>query len=178
MRAELVLQDVVNDHREIALAVNDSNESLEALHAAAKLAREHRARLTIIFIVPAPWPFVALAGICPDRLRNDVIAEAAASLRQMAARLPPDVPVTTQLRCGRASMEVFTLLRDDRHDLALVALGQGGILLRIARRLEGSALPAFGVRVSPCTWRRESPHRSYRGATSQSRHACWRRRVV
>lgn len=134
MRRELVLRERAPHWRQIAVAVDDSAHSLLALDEVAESARHARARLTIIFIAPAPWPFVGLAGVSSRQLRAEAIAEGACNLRRLTARLPADVPCTTLVRCGTATAEILKVLREDRHDALFVTLGHGGLLRRTAVR--------------------------------------------
>jgi Universal stress protein family len=134
MRRELVLRERSPHWRQIAVAIDDSAHSLMTLHDVAESARYARARLTIIFIAPAPWPFVGLAGVSSRQLRADAIAEGARNLRRLTARLPADVPCTTLIRCGSATAEILKVLREDRHDALIVTLGHSGLLRRAAVR--------------------------------------------
>jgi nucleotide-binding universal stress UspA family protein len=126
MPPEPVVPEKADHWRRIAIAVDDCEASHRALQEAAEVARREGARLTVIFIVPPPWPFVALAGVSPIRLRDEVIADGDRRLRRMADSLPADVSCTTQVRCGCATAEILKLLREDCHDAVFVALGRGG----------------------------------------------------
>jgi nucleotide-binding universal stress UspA family protein len=128
MPPEPVLPENADRWRRIAVAVDDCDTSLRTLQEAAEVARREHARLTVIFIVPAPWPFVALAGVSPVRLREEVIADGERRLRRMVASLPADVSCTTLVRCGCATAQILKLVREDCHDAVFVALGRGSSL--------------------------------------------------
>jgi hypothetical protein len=108
--------------RRIAVAVDSSSGSLAAVHEGADVARRQRARLTLVFIVRRPPAFAALADVSLSALEADLLADAAAGLRAMVACVPSDVPCTTLLRRGSVIAELAGLLREDRHDVVLVAL--------------------------------------------------------
>ena len=107
--------------RRIAVVLDDSEASRVALFKAAYMARAQRATLSILRVVPPPWPTMALAGVCPDELMRDTIALAAQELRETVEQLPPDISCSMCVRAGRASAEVLRLVRAGGYDVLFVA---------------------------------------------------------
>src|SRR3954447_20308928 len=86
-------------YRNILVAVDGSPDAEAAVVHAAALARDQRARLTLLTAIP-PLPATALlaSGAAPPR--GEVIRHYADVLRKAADSLPADVSVTTLLGEG------------------------------------------------------------------------------
>ncbi len=126
-------------YRNILVAVDGSPDAEAALAHAAALARDQRARLTLVTAIP-PIPATALlaSGAAPPR--SEVIGHYAAVLRQAADSLPADVGVTTQLVEGAPAR----VLIDRAHsgDFDLIVLGSHG-----HGRLHGALLGCVSQKV-------------------------------
>ena len=116
--------------RQIAVVVDESQASLAALQSAVAASRRHHARLTMISVAPRPWVTVAMTGNCPRRLEAEATAQAALTVRRLAATLPADVPCTTVVRCGRVVHETLEVLRRHGCDLVFFAQRPGCALVR------------------------------------------------
>jgi nucleotide-binding universal stress UspA family protein len=114
--------------RQVAVVVDNSEASLVALQSAVAASRRYHARLTMISVAPRPWATVGLTGMCPRRLEAEATAQAAATVRRLAATLPADVPCTTVVRCGRVVKVIPQILREHCCNLVFVALGPGRAL--------------------------------------------------
>jgi hypothetical protein len=106
--------------RHVAILVDSGQESLLALQQVTAVAYDQRTRLTLIAILPAPVPTVALAGICPLRLERDNMAEASRTVRQLAATLPADLPCTTYARCGHTAQQLGPILQKEQIDVVFI----------------------------------------------------------
>src|SRR3954464_8621746 len=85
-----------NLYRNILVAVDGSPDADAALAHAGELARDQRARLTLLTAIP-PMPATALLATGAAPPRSEAVRHYADLLRQAAATLPEDVSVTTLL---------------------------------------------------------------------------------
>jgi nucleotide-binding universal stress UspA family protein len=131
----------------ILLAFDGSAGSLHALARAFELARDWRARLTLLTVVPRPQLPVGAVGYDPGALERDW----AAQLRAAAAMAPPDVSITLRLARGSAVRAILAEAREGGHDLVVLGCeGRGplsgrlcGVSRRVARRCP---VPVFVAR--------------------------------
>jgi nucleotide-binding universal stress UspA family protein len=119
-------------YRNILVAVDGSRDSKRALSQAVALARDQKALLTLITVVP-PTSGISMASAAAQSLGaedafNDVLREAAASI-------PDDVGVTTVLAEGQPARRIIDRAIAGDHDL--IVMGSRG-LGRIAGALLGS----------------------------------------
>ena len=127
-------------HR-ILVAVDDSPAALLAFRHAVGIAREQRALLTLLTVVPTPPNRVAAAGIAPIELLADMQAEADAHLRALASDTPRDVSLTTVLRQGDPAAEILAALADDAFDLLCMgARGRGWLATAVLGSVSAAVL--------------------------------------
>lgn len=123
----------------ILVAVDDTPAAAFALRHVVPYALDQGSRLTLLTVVPDPPGSVAAAGISPQRVAEEMEAEADKHLRQVAATLPQDLPVTTVLRHGDPAEEILRLVREEPVDLICMgARGRG----RVTGALLGSVSTA------------------------------------
>lgn len=111
-------------HR-LLVAVDGSNTADLALSAAVTAARRDNAAITLLAVVPdfaATW----IAGSPdPAQLRQEAEDEAHRLLSDTVERIPPDIPVTKQLRHGKPGPEIVAESR--AHDYDAILLGARGV---------------------------------------------------
>ena len=128
-------------YRRILVALDDSPAARLALRHAIGMAREQRALLTLLTVVPTPSNRVAAAGIAPSELLADMQAEADARLRALAAAAPGDVSLTTILRQGDPADEILALLANDSFDLLCMgARGRGWLATAVLGSVSAAVL--------------------------------------
>ena len=110
-------------YRNILVAVDGSPDAEAALLHAAALARDQRARLTLLTAIP-PLPATALlaSGAAPPR--SEVIRHYAELLRKAADSLPADVSVTTLLVEGSPARALIQRAESEEFDL--IVMGSHG----------------------------------------------------
>src|SRR3954464_14550955 len=161
-------------YRNILVAVDGSPDADAAVAHAAALARDQRARLTLLTAIP-PLPATALlaSGAAPPR--SEVIRHYADVLRRAAESLPADVSVTTLLVEGSPARALVQRACSEEYDL--IVMGSHGhgrlhgallgcvsqkvlcaspvpVLLARAPREAPAPAPARGARAGP----RARPH--------------------
>jgi len=110
-------------YRNILVAVDGSPDADAALAHAAELARDQRARLTLVTAVPqVPATALLASGAAPPR--SEVIKHYAELLRVAAAELPEDVSVTTLLVEGPPARALVERSRSGAFDL--IVMGSHG----------------------------------------------------
>src|SRR3954447_20523457 len=126
-------------YRNILVAVDGSPDADAAVAHAAALARDQRARLTLLTAIP-PLPATALlaSGAAPPR--SEVIRHYADVLREAADSLPPDVSVTTLL--VEASPARALVQRACSEEFDLIVMGSHG-----HGRLHGALLGCVSQKV-------------------------------
>jgi nucleotide-binding universal stress UspA family protein len=123
----------------ILVAIDDTPAAAFALRHVVPYALDQGSRLTLLTVVPDPPGAVAAAGISPQRIAEEMETEADKHLRQVAATLPQDLPVTTLLRHGDPAEEILRLVREEPVDLICMgARGRG----RVTGALLGSVSTA------------------------------------
>jgi nucleotide-binding universal stress UspA family protein len=123
----------------ILVAIDDTPAAAFALRHVVPYAVDQGSHLTLVSVVPNAPSWTAAAGISPQRLADQMEAEAATHLREVAASLPHDLSVTTLLRHGDPAEEILALLGEQPFDmLCMGARGRG----RVAGALLGSVSTA------------------------------------
>jgi nucleotide-binding universal stress UspA family protein len=123
----------------ILVAIDETPAAMFALRHAVPYAVDQRSRLTLLSVVPNPPRSVAIAGVAPRQLADQMETEFATRLREIAASLPQDLSVTTLVRHGDPAEEILALLAEQPFDmLCLGARGRG----RITGALLGSVSTA------------------------------------
>jgi nucleotide-binding universal stress UspA family protein len=110
-------------YRNILVAVDGSPDADAALAHAAELARDQRARLTLVTAVPqVPATALLASGAAPPR--SDVVKHYAEMLRATAATLPEDISVTTLLVEGPPARALIERSKSGAFDL--IVMGSHG----------------------------------------------------
>lgn len=123
----------------ILAAVDETPAAAFALRHVVPYAVDQRSHLTLLTVVPPPSPALAAAGVSPERVADEMERRAAAHLRQVTAKLPQDLSVTTVLRHGDPAEEILRLVREQPVDLICIgARGRG----RVTGALLGSVSTA------------------------------------
>jgi nucleotide-binding universal stress UspA family protein len=123
----------------ILVAIDETPAAAFALRHVVPYAVDQGSHLTLVSVAPNPPAWAATAGVSPQRLADQMEAEAATRLREVAASLPHDLSVTTLLRHGDPAEEILALLDEQPFDmLCMGARGRG----RVAGALLGSVSTA------------------------------------
>src|SRR4051795_2298656 len=110
-------------YRNILVAIDGSPDADAALAHAAELARDQRARLTLVTAVPqVPATAMLASGAAPPR--SEVIKHYAELLRVAASGLPEDVSVTTLLVEGPPARALIERSKSGAFDL--IVMGSHG----------------------------------------------------
>jgi nucleotide-binding universal stress UspA family protein len=107
-------------YRNILVAVDGSPDAQAALSQAAALARDQRARLTLLSVVPPP-PTPVGPGVMPPPELSDVHE---AIMRDAVATVPDDVGVITRIEHGAAAEGILRVAEEGGHDL--IVMGSHG----------------------------------------------------
>ena len=114
-------------HR-LLVAVDGSNTAELALSAAVTAARRDNAAITLLAVTP-DFPAESRSWIAgspdPNQLQREADEEAHALLCDTVDRIPADIPVTKQLRHGKAGPEIVAEAR--AHDYDAILLGARGV---------------------------------------------------
>src|SRR5215217_2858042 len=110
-------------YRNILVAVDGSPDGEAALAHAVELARDQRARLTLLTAIP-PLPATALLATGAAPPRSEVVRHYADLLRRAAATLPEDIGVTTLLVEGPPARALIERSRSGAFDL--IVMGSHG----------------------------------------------------
>ena len=126
-------------YRNILVAVDGSPDAEAALAHAGALARDQRARLTLLTAIP-PLPATALlaSGAAPPR--GEVVRHFGELLRRAANTLPEDISVTTLLVEGPPSRVLVERAKSGEFDL--IVMGSHG-----HGRLHGALLGCVSQKV-------------------------------
>jgi nucleotide-binding universal stress UspA family protein len=132
-------------YRNILVAVDGSPDAEAALEHAVTLARDQRARLTLLTVVPPP-PTPVGPGVMPPPELTDVHE---AIIRDAVATIPDDVGVTTRIEQGAAAEGILRVAEAGGHDL--IVMGSHGygrvhtaLLGSVSQRvLHGAAVPVL-----------------------------------
>src|SRR3954452_20746138 len=130
-------------YRNILVAVDGSPDAEAALAHAGELARDQRARLTLLTAIP-PIPAAALLATGAAPPRSEVIKHYSDLLREAAATLPEDVSVTTLLVEGPPAKALVERSKSGSFDL--IVMGSHG-----HRRLHTSLLGCVSQNVLHCS---------------------------
>jgi nucleotide-binding universal stress UspA family protein len=126
----------------ILVAVDGSTHANRALDEAVDLARTLRSRLTLISVASrTSWRFMAgpYTGLLPTQ--DDADKGAQATLREAAARLDDDMPVTTIVGRGAAAAAIIKHAADGGHDLIVMgSRGRGGAAAALLGSVSHSVL--------------------------------------
>ena len=110
-------------YRNILVAVDGSPDADAALAHAAELARDQRARLTLVTAVPqVPATALLASGAAPPH--SEVVRHYAELLRVSAAELPDDISVTTLLVEGPPARALVERSKSGAFDL--IVMGSHG----------------------------------------------------
>ena len=126
----------------ILVAVDGSAHADRALDEALDLARALNSRLTLISVASrTSWRFMAgpYTGLLPTQ--DDADKEAQATLREAAARLDDEMPVTTIVGQGAAAAAIITHASDGGHDrIVRGSRGRGGAAAALLGSVSHSVL--------------------------------------
>ena len=123
----------------ILVAIDETPAAAFALRHVVPYAVDQRSQLTILSVVPHPSPASSVAGVAPQRLADEMEAQAAKRLRRLATQLPQDLSVTTILRHGDPAEEILQVAHEVPVDLICMgARGRG----RVSGALLGSVSTA------------------------------------
>jgi nucleotide-binding universal stress UspA family protein len=126
----------------ILVAVDGSAHADRALDEAADLARALNSRLTLISVASrTAWRFMAgpYTGLLPTQ--DDADKEAQTTLREAAARLDEDMPITTVVGQGPAAAAIIRQAADGGHDLIVMgSRGRGGAAAALLGSVSHSVL--------------------------------------
>ena len=123
----------------ILVAIDETPAAAFALRHVVPYAVDQRSRLTLLSVVPEPPRSAAAAGMSLRQLADQMETEAATHLREVAAKLPQQLSVTTVLRHGDPAEEILALLAGQPFDLLCMgARGRG----RVTGALLGSVSTA------------------------------------
>src|SRR3954451_13923948 len=114
-------------YRNILVAVDGSPDGEAALEHAAELARDQRARLTLLTAIP-PIPATALLATGAAPPRGEVVKHYSEMLRRATDALPADVSVTTLLVEGPAAKALIERARAGAFDLIVMGSHGHGLL--------------------------------------------------
>jgi len=113
-------------------AVDFSESSLKAVDAAASLAQESGAALTLVHVLEWPWhepPVPSMAGVPPEQARalieyRQYLEDSARSrLEAVAASTVPTGPApTVAVRFGKSYVELLDAARDGQADLIVIGV--------------------------------------------------------
>jgi nucleotide-binding universal stress UspA family protein len=110
-------------YRNILVAVDGSPDAEAALTHASALARDQRARLTLLTAIP-PMPATALLATGAAPPRDEVVKHYSELLRRATDALPDDISVTTLLVEGPAAKALIERARSGAFDL--IVMGSHG----------------------------------------------------
>ena len=112
----------------ILVAIDETPAAAFALRHVVPYALDQNSRLTLVSVATNPPSFAAAAGVSPQQLADQIEREAARHLREVAASLPENLPVTTLLRHGDPAEEILALLDEQPFDLLCMgARGRGRV---------------------------------------------------
>jgi nucleotide-binding universal stress UspA family protein len=140
-------------YRNILVAVDGSPDAEAALAHATDLARDQRARLTLVTAVPqVPATALLASGAAPPR--SEVVKHYAELLRLAAATLPEDVSVTTLLVEGPPARALVERSKSGAFDL--IVMGSHGhgrlhssLLGCVSQKvMQGSPIPVLLIRAA------------------------------
>jgi nucleotide-binding universal stress UspA family protein len=123
----------------ILVAVDETPAAAFALRHTVPYAVEQRSHLTLLTVVPDPPRMAVAAGVSPQRMMEEMESRAERHLRQVTAKLPRELSVTTVVRHGDPAEEILALVGQQPVDLICMgARGRG----RVSGALLGSVSSA------------------------------------
>jgi nucleotide-binding universal stress UspA family protein len=123
----------------ILVALDETPAAAFALRHVVPYAVDQRSQLTLLTVVPAPPRMAVAAGVSPQQMAEEMDRQADRHLRQVTARLPHELSVTTILRHGDPAEEILALVRAQPVDIICMgARGRG----RVSGALLGSVSSA------------------------------------
>jgi nucleotide-binding universal stress UspA family protein len=126
-------------YRRILVALDDTPAAMFALRHVVPYAIDQRSQLTLLSVVPNPPAAVAIAGVAPERIAEQMEKQADQHLHRVVDSLPQDLSVTTIIRHGDPAEEILTVARQQSVDvICMGARGRG----RVSGALLGSVSTA------------------------------------
>ena len=123
----------------ILVAIDDTPAATFALRHVVPYAVDQRSQLTLLTVVPSPPASVALVGVVPERMAEEMEKEAHTHLRRLVDSLPQDLSVRTIIRHGDPAEEILAVARELSVDVVCMgARGRG----RVTGALLGSVSTA------------------------------------
>lgn len=113
--------------RHVMTALDGSTHAELAFEAAVRIAQRDNARLTLLVVAPdlTGDARFAWATVNPAALQEDADTAADKLLREAAAAVPQELPVTKRFRRGHPGQEIVAQAVEEDHDL--VVLGARGL---------------------------------------------------
>jgi nucleotide-binding universal stress UspA family protein len=131
-------------YRNILVALDGSPDAEAALAHAISLARDQRARLTLLTVVPSP-PTPMGPGVMPPPDLTDVHEQI---IRDSVATVPDDVGVTTRIEQGSAPEGILRVAEEGAHDLIVMGShGYGRVQAALLGSVSQRVLHRAGVPV-------------------------------
>jgi nucleotide-binding universal stress UspA family protein len=130
-------------YRSVLAVVDPGSENDLALEEALGRARASHARLTLLCAVPPPCGLVCFASVCRESLHAEALAVCERELRQLAARVPADLPVTTVIAPVASVRAVRREVARADHDLVVLGGRRARLTAwRLARRCPAAVVRA------------------------------------
>jgi nucleotide-binding universal stress UspA family protein len=108
--------------RKILVPIDFSDCSRKALQYALALAREHRAAITLIYVVPPPaYPVGEFGGLEYGNLVADMRTGGEKQLAELAAEIGDAVSVETQVRTGSPAAEIVAAAQESADDMIVIS---------------------------------------------------------
>jgi nucleotide-binding universal stress UspA family protein len=123
----------------ILVALDDTPAAAFALGHVVPYAIDQRSQLTLLTVVPNPPAAVAMAGVAPERIAEQMEKQADKHLHRVVDSLPRDLSVTTIIRHGDPAEEILRVAGEQSVDvICMGARGRG----RVSGALLGSVSTA------------------------------------
>jgi universal stress protein A len=131
----------------ILVPIDFSDSSLNALRYAARLASKLRARLTVLYVVPADYGWLEIGKEASREYDETLQSQAAERLRALAEnQLPKSASIDLEVRIGRPAEEIVAAAAESKANLILLSThGHSGL----DRLLIGSVADRV-ARLAPC----------------------------
>ena len=133
--------------KKILVPVDFSECARKALQYAVPLAREHKATLTLLYVVPPIYTVGELGGVEYPQLQAEMHASGVKALKKLnEVEVHGEVPTETLVRLGAPANEIIAVAKSLESDLIVVSThGRTGL----KHMLLGSVAEQV-VRRSPC----------------------------
>ncbi len=154
----------------ILVGIDGTPASACALRRAIEIAREDRARLTILTAVARPSALAAASGDARvvAQLTEDLRAEAHERLKEAVAGVPAEIPVTTLISLQPVRRALLARVATGCHDLLVVGTrGLSGLRGTLAGSVSRHLVQHCGVPVL-VVHAEEQPGRGHFAATRRS----------